>query len=178
MLLSPWFLSSFEFDEFAMKQEYSINTIYQYTENEVKAQEESLNRLDAKSSTFIGFSAILIRLALDLSPSSNPTKILVCIFAIASIFISTAGLIARMTGKVHHPNVFIKDYLDVDEVHIQYVIIENRIKLIDEYESLTKKKQCRTNIMISFFCLSVFCYALGVSGLDSYLYKAFKFLFP
>ena len=161
-----------------MEQEDSLNTIYQYTENHVEAQEDSLNRLDAKSSTFIGFSAILIRLAVDLSPSSNSTKIWVCFFAILSIVISAAGLTARMTGKVHHPDVLIKDYLDVDEVTCQYVIIKNRIKLIDEYESLTKRKQYRTNIMILFFCLGVSCYALGVSGLDSCLYKAFKFLFP
>ncbi len=161
-----------------MEQEDSLNTIYQYTENHVEAQEYALNRLDAKSNTFIGFSAILIRLAVDLSPSSNSTKIWVCLFAILSIVISATGLIARMAGKVIHPDVLIKEYLDEDEVVHQYVIIKNRIELVDEYESLTKKKQYRTNITIILFCLAVFCYALGITGLDSCLYKAFKSLFP
>lgn len=161
-----------------MKQEDSINTIYQYTENHVEAQEASLNRLDAKSSTFIGFSTILIRLAVDLPPSSNSTKVWVCFFAILSIVISAAGLTAQMTGKVTHPDTLISKYLDEDEVVHQYIIIKNRISLVDEYESLIKRKQYRTNIMISFFCLSVFCYALGVSGLDSCLHKVFIFLFP
>jgi hypothetical protein len=161
-----------------MKHEDSINTIYQYTENHVEAQEDSLNRLDAKSSAFIGFSTILIRLAVDLPSNSNLTKVLVCFFAIISILISAAGLTARMTGKVTHPETLLSNYLDADELVHQYIIIKNRISLIDEYESLTKKKQYRTNIMILFFCLSIFCYALGVSGVDSCLYKAFMFLFP
>ena len=46
-----------------MNKTYSLNTIFQYTESLVKVQEDTLNRLDSKFSTFIGFSSVLVRLA-------------------------------------------------------------------------------------------------------------------
>lgn len=155
----------FEFDEFTTKDEDSIDVIYNYTESSIKAQEESLNRINARSSNFIGFAGVIIRLAMDLPPTENTTKIIVSILAVATILLGAIGLTAKGTGSVMLPSVLLEDkYLNADKFTHQIPIIKDCTNLIKEYEALMKKKQIRTNLMIACFCCCTTLYGLGVSG--------------
>lgn len=149
-------------------EKQNINTIYQYTESHIKAQEESLNRIDARFSTFIGFSGVLIRLALDLPDTCLSTaKILTCVFAVAAIVISSIGLTSKNTGKVIHPKALMKDqHFEQDEIYHQCFIVNDRLDLIQECENLFYKKGKRLNRMIILFTLATIFFGIGVSGLD------------
>ena len=155
-----------------MKEQNSVNTIYNYTEFSIKAQEESLNRIDAKSNSFIIFSTALIRLAVDID--EDGIKIFICFFAILSILFGAIGLIARKTGACLHPKTLLMDeYLDEEEMIHQLIIIKDQISLINEYEGLMKNKQFRINCMITSFCISVIFYGIGVSHFTEKLIKLF-----
>jgi hypothetical protein len=146
-----------------MEENLSINTLYQYTEFTLKAQEESLNRIDAKSNSFIGFSSILIRLAIDIH--GEKTKIAVFVFAILSIILGTIGLIAKKTGASLHPQTLLMDeYINEGELTHKFIIIKDQISLLNEYEKLMKYKRIRTNSMIICFCIGMVFYGLGVIG--------------
>jgi hypothetical protein len=152
------------------KTEDTIDSIYDYTNTVFERCEESLNRLDQKSSTFIGFSGILIRLILDLPENHEFMKGAVCLFSISAIILSTVGLFAKWTGKAPDPRLIIKENLDDDEFEHQMVIIDIKMKLVDEYKQIIKNKQRRTNLSIFCFCLAIICYGLIVSNLDTQIW--------
>jgi hypothetical protein len=100
-----------------------LDTIYKYTESHIKAQEDSLNRLDVRFSTFIGFSGVLIRLAVDL-PDNACIKFGVCFFALATIIISSIGLTAKKTGGAAHPETLMTDeWFEKEEAYHQAYIV-------------------------------------------------------
>jgi hypothetical protein len=139
-----------------------LDTIYKYTESHLKAQEDSLNRLDVRFSTFIGFSGVLIRLALDL-PDKTYIKIGVCFFAALTIIFSSIGLTAKKTGGAAHPETLMTDeWFQEEEAYHQAYIINGWIEVIHEYEDIAKTKGARLNFIISLFTISTVLYAIGV----------------
>lgn len=127
-----------------MYKEDSIDTIYDYTEQTVKAQEGSIIRLNNRSNVFIGFGGTILRLAIDLPDSQQKTKVIVVISALATILIASIGLMASMQGKIIAPDALLEDKcLNADKFTHQYIIIERYNELIEEYESLIKRKQIK-----------------------------------
>ena len=122
-----------------MGTKYSLDTIYNYTESLIKAQEESLNRLDSKSSTFIGFSGVLIRLALDLP--NNKIKTAVCIFALITIGISSLGLTCKSTGETLTPtdlrNHYEQKWMDND--YSEYYCKAAIVNIVILIKTVTKR---------------------------------------
>ncbi|PSB00519.1 hypothetical protein [Merismopedia glauca] len=57
-------------DDDSVTPEPNTELIYTYTEALIKAQNESLNRLDTKLSGFLAFTGLLVRFAADL-PGKN-----------------------------------------------------------------------------------------------------------
>ena len=149
-----------------MNKTYSLNTIFQYTESLVKVQEDTLNRLDSKFSTFIGFSSVLVRLAMDLQ--DEHIKVIVCCMGVVSIILGATGLMATVGGASLHPRTLLEsEHLDDGEMAHQLLIVTDQIDLMSEYQSLMKRKHSRNNWMIGCFCLAIVFYGLGVSGLIS-----------
>ncbi|PHV61490.1 hypothetical protein [Cyanobacterium aponinum] len=160
-------------------QNITVDTIYNYTESHIKSLEESITRIDARFSTFIGFSGVLIRLALDLPQASNTMRFLVCLFSVIAILISAIGLGSKQTGDVLHPSALMEDkYFYETEVYQKCLIINDRIKLTEEYEEVIKRKGRRLNYMICFFTIATIFYGIGVSGFDSFIYNFIKLQFP
>jgi hypothetical protein len=153
-------------------QNINVDIIYNYTESHVKCLEESITRIDGRFSTFIGFSAVLIRLALDLPDESYIMKILVCVCSVLTIIISAVGLGAKQIGNVLHPSALMSDqYFYESDSYKQCLIINDQINLINEYESVIQKKGKRLNWMIGFFTIAIIFYGIGVSGLDTIVLK-------
>ena len=121
-------------------QNISVDTIYNYTESHIKSLEESITRIDARFSTFIGFSGVLIRIALDLE-NHSVIRFLVCLFSVIVIIIGALGLVAKQRGSVLAPSALMEDkYFYETEVYQKCLIINDRIKLTEEYEGVIKNK--------------------------------------
>lgn len=160
-------------------QNINVDIIYNYTESHVKSLEESITRIDARFSTFIGFSAVLIRLALDLPDESYIMKIIVCLCSVVTIIISAVGLGAKQIGNVLHPSALMSDkYFNESDSFKQCLIINDQIDLINQYEKVIQNKGKRLNGMIWFFTIAIIFYGIGVSGLDTLLLEYIKVQFP
>lgn len=149
-----------------MEKNHPLDTVYKYTESHLKAQEDSLNRLNARFSTFIGFSSVLIRLALDL-PNSTWIKFGVCGFAVLTIIFSSVGLTAKKTGGAAHPETLMTDeWFEREEAYHQAYIINGWIDVIHEYEEIAKRKGTRLNLIIWLFTIATVFYAVGVGLIE------------
>lgn len=132
-----------------MDKKYELKTIYDYTLTLYEKQEASLNRIDTKSSTFIGFSGVLIRLALDLPDVGvlEPhLKIGTCILSFLTIFLSSLGLSAKSSCFMPDPKFFMKDingYFNLadPQQHQMGCIINGLIDVMDDNEKIAQIKQ-------------------------------------
>ena len=158
--------------EFVMEKDLkNIDSIYNYTESHVKSLEESITRIDNRFNTFIGFSAVLIRLCLDLPRESFFLQIVLCLLCISAIIVGAIGLQAKEVGNVLHPSALMEDkYFEEDEVFRQCLIINDKIELINEYEKVIQKKGKRLNLIISLFSIAVILYGIGIIGLGYFSY--------
>lgn len=158
------------FEVSVMEKGNPLDTIYKYTESHIKAQEDSLNRLDLRFSTFIGFAGVLIRLAIDLPENTNHClKIGVCLFGTLTILFSAVGLTAKQTGGAAHPEILMKDdWFEKEEAYHQAYIINGWIEVIREYEKIAKIKGQRLNLIVVLFTIATTLYAIDVGLATSF----------
>jgi len=135
----------------------AIPTIYRYTEELLKAQEDSLNRIDNKLNILSLLSITLLILCLNLPSSTNLQEILRLIssflFFLAS-FYSLRGMSSVMSGKAADPKRLMEDdwFFDKEEPEHQCYIINSWIDILDkEYTPSLIRKGKRLNIVVKTF---------------------------
>lgn len=153
-----------------MEEKSNIELIYDYTKTVISAQSESLNRLDTKLSAFLGFSGLLLRFALSLPSNSvfnlcQVLKVLVCVFAGASILSSAIGLTAKIRGTTVDPKILMGDdwYWESEE-RCRAFIVNTWIVTTDEYEETGKKKGQNLNRTIWLFCIATILFAVDIAA--------------
>lgn len=163
-----------------MEDKYPLDTIYQYTESLLKAQEESRQRVNLRTGAFIGYIGVLLRLTLDL-PNTNKIitlplkhefiisgfhlKIAISILCCAALVISVLALTIRFIGQeVIHPSALMSDewFYNYTEDEHKSCIINSWISAMDKYEKIDKKRQIRFNITAALFTVAVILFAIGV----------------
>ena len=150
------------------KKEYEqLDVIYKYTEDLIKSKENSIDRIDTKLSTFIGFSGILVRLVLDLPSNSRLTsgiKILICILVGFTVMVASWGLRGKSYGTVASAKYLMSDdlFFREKEKHQSY-IINSWIEVIDEYTKILKNKRNELNIAIVTFGTAIILYGISIA---------------
>lgn len=150
-----------------MNEQYSLDIIYKYTESLIKSQEEHISRLDNKLNTLIGFSGLLIRLALDLPelPSiCHVSRITACAFAGITLVISCWGLMHKPHEDITKPQRVNNLYSNLDNPEFEHkkYITTAYIELEKEYSAVENKKQTTADIAIKTFAISSLALAVGV----------------
>lgn len=128
--------------------------------------------MDTKLSAFLGFSVILLRFALNLPDNSvfdviKVLKVLVCLFAGASVLFSAIGLTAKNRGTTVDPKVLMGDdwYWESEE-KCRAFIVNTWIVATDEYEAAGKKKGQNLNLTIWLFCIATILFAVDIGALS------------
>jgi hypothetical protein len=140
--------------------------IYKYTESVIKAQAESLNRLDTKLSGFLAFTGVLVRFVGDLSGkvaihgfvcySCVLLTFLAYISLGVSAFVLCLGLTARIRVTIISPKVLMKDeWYFGDSGEISDFIISSWIEAEAEYEQLGFDKERKLKIAIQLIAVSL-----------------------
>lgn len=166
----------------AEEEESNIELIYSYTESLIKAQEESLNRLDTKLSAFLAFAGVSLRFAVDLPNKSTLIqtpelvthislllKLFACGLSVTSILVSAWGLTARMRGSVITPETLMSDEWYWEEAErCRAFIIGEWIKTEREYKKTGLRKGKNLNQAIKLICGAAIAFALDVVLLSFY----------
>ncbi|EAZ90617.1 hypothetical protein [Crocosphaera chwakensis] len=97
----------------------NADLIYSYTEEFLKLQRESLNRLDTKMSVFLAFTGVLVRFTSELSEkviiedftcySCLLLQIITYIALGSSALVLCLGLTTKLRGSVISPKALMKD---------------------------------------------------------------------
>lgn len=133
--------------------------IYSYTEDLLKTQSESLNRLDTKLSGFLAFTGILVRFVGDVSGkvtvqgltcySCTLLQLLAYISLGASALFLCLGLTAKLRGRVISPKALMRDeWYFAEKSDISDYIISAWIEAEQEYEQLGFEKGRKLNIAV------------------------------
>ena len=142
LLELPEFLSP----DFSPMIKPPLDVIYNYTQSLLKEYGEAFTRLDTKISVYIGFSAVLIRLAFDLPHESITSERLrnsICILASLTIALCSVGLLAKPSGNVADPKILMSDewfFGQSEDAHKAY-ITNGFIETIDELDTLLTKRR-------------------------------------
>jgi hypothetical protein len=166
----------------AEEKNSNVELIYSYTESLIKAQEESLNRLDTKLSAFLAFAGVALRFAIDLPNKSTLTqtpelvtiislllKLSACGLSVASILVSAWGLTARMRGSVVSPETLMSDKWYWEEAQrCRAFIINTWIRTEREYKKIGSRKGKNLNLAIKIICGSAIAFALDIVLLSFY----------
>lgn len=140
--------------------------IYNYTEALLKAQSESLNRLDTKLSVFLAFTGVLVRFVTDLSGkvtvkgltcySCILLQLLAYVSLVASALILCLGLTARLKGSVISPKALMRDeWYFAENSEISDYIISGWIEAEKEYEKLGFDKGRKLNTAVWLIALAL-----------------------
>ena len=152
---------------FSAMSKFPVDVIYDYSQSVLKEYGESFTRLDTKISVYIGFSAVLIRLALDLpheSIESGITRISICFFASLTIVVCSLGLLAKPSGNVADPKVLMSDewfYEQCEDAHKAY-ITNGFIETIDELDILLKRRRRTLAWVTTSFVIASVLFAVAV----------------
>jgi hypothetical protein len=145
---------------------------WDYTQSVMKLVNESINILNTKLNTLLGFNGILLRFALDLKGkdimlSGSPCysclifKIGVCIFSVASVLLIAWGLKTGKSGMTVHPRELLQHqwyYCDEEDTYLHLTkTLRDGIEDLRQYRD-TKAKAfdtALTLLIISAMCLSI-----------------------
>jgi hypothetical protein len=139
----------------------SIDTIYKYTEFCIERTSGILRGYSTKFQVFIGFSAVLIRLAIDVDLQWVRTA--VCLLSLAVIVMCAVNIRGFDVGPMAHPSVLLEDkwFKQGEEVHKGY-IVSCWVDALDDYDSVISRKQANLLWIIGIFCAAIACYSIGV----------------
>lgn len=160
----------------------NIELIYSYTEALIKAQGESLNRLDTKLSAFLAFAGVSLRFAVDLpneaALAQTPTwvystalvlKLLACGFSMLSILVCVFGLTAKMRGSVVDPEILMDDkWYWEKESYCRAFIVKTWIKTGEEYKKVGNRKGKILNLAIKIIGGAAIAFTLNTVLLTFY----------
>ncbi len=140
--------------------------IYNYTQELLKTQNESLNRLDTKLSVFLAFIGVLVRFSSDLSVvvsikglrcySCNLLQILAYISLGVAALLLCLGLTARFRGSVISPKALMRyEWYFAKKIDISDYIISAWIEAEEEYQKLGLYKSRKLNIAVTLIAFSL-----------------------
>lgn len=140
--------------------------IYSYTESLLRAQSESLNRLDTKLSAFLAFTGVLVRFVGGLSGkvtvqgfpcySCTVFQLLAYTSLGVSALLLCLGLTTNLRGRVISPKALMRDeWYFADSSEISDYIISAWIEAEREYEQLGFEKGRKLNIAVWLIALAL-----------------------
>lgn len=147
--------------------EENLKITYQYTQELIQEHEANLTRMENKSSLFIGFSGVLIRLALDLQNDTfvqQVIRISVISFAFLSILVSCLSLIGKPTGKIALPeDLMNEEWLsELSPDLYRAYIINGWIDTMNQYKEAAKKRRVNIAWIVVLFGCASLLFAIGV----------------
>jgi hypothetical protein len=171
--MSEQYINSNKDSNFSEKMP-NTGLIYSYTEALLKAQSESLNRLDTKLSAFLAFTGVLVRFVSDLSGkvtvhgltcySCILLQLLAYISLGSSALILCLGLTARLRGSVISPKALMRDeWYFADSHEISDYIISGWIEAENEYEQLGFEKGRKLNRAVWLIVLALISITISAS---------------
>lgn len=125
-------------------RENNLEIIQRYTESVYKTVTDSINALDTKLTTVIGFSGVLIRFTSDLSVCNSwfiATKILVCLLLISSVICSVIGLTPKPSGPIVTPRELRENYYYGKDEECRRYITDNFINAVEQMDKFRAKKR-------------------------------------
>ena len=154
----------------------NMHLAYEYTEKFYSILDKNIDNLNTRLGTFLGFSGLLLRLALDLPGKGAETvenlpcltclilKVAVCLLAAASLFVSTLGLTARNTGKIVKPEILMSDkwFFESSEDECKAMIAKTTIEGTQDSENIIERKARQLNISIWLLLASAIAFASDV----------------
>ncbi len=131
-------------------QYINTNLIYEYTESLLNRINDSLERLNSKLATVIGFSGVILRFTLDL-PGLNSLEDMPCyICLILKVLATLAGAIAvilsiiafrtKQAGTVVSSRELHREWLDRKQEECRLRISRTWRNAIEELETVREKK--------------------------------------
>lgn len=147
--------------------EKNLEITYQYTQELIQEHEANLTRMENKSSLFIGFSGILIRLALDLQSNTfiqQTIRISVVSFAFLSILVSCLSLIGKPVGEIALPeDLMNQEWLsELSPDQYRAYIINGWIDTMNQYKEAARKRRVNIAWIVVFFCCASLLFTIGV----------------
>ncbi|MDJ0508615.1 MAG: hypothetical protein QNJ64_05075 [Crocosphaera sp.] len=149
------------------EKEGNTELIYSYTEERLKTQSESLNRLDTKSSAFLAFTGILVRFANSSVESTVKgwqcySCILLEILAYISLGLAALflclGLTARFTGTVISPKALMENkWYFAPKSEMSDYIISAWAQAQEEYERIGSYKSKNLNFGVILIAVALIC---------------------
>jgi hypothetical protein len=164
-------------DKSSTKELDKIKLNYEYTLSLLKQQGDSINRLDTKLSTFLGFGGVLLRFALSLDSQSWLDsgsfheasrwclifKIFTCVFSGMCIVVCAIGLTAKQRGISVDPKELMDDHLFQKKEEIcRGYIVSGWIRIKDQFEMLGKRKGRTLNCAIWFTAFSALTFTANI----------------
>ncbi|MDY7006963.1 MAG: hypothetical protein SWX82_24310 [Cyanobacteriota bacterium] len=154
----------------------NIILIYNYTEYRIKLTNDSINSLNTKLSTVLGFSATSIvfsinlpnQLFLSTTTQSNLCysclilKIGVCIFLAITIFICVRGFLPKAFGGMTPPQILMDEYYYESDENCRLVITKTWIEALKECENVRDEKAKITNKAIIMLCTAALLAAIDI----------------
>ncbi len=147
--------------------EPNTELIYSYTQELLKTQSESLNRLDVKSSAFLAFTGVLVRFAnLSVVSCVNGWRCYSCTLLEILAYVSLGsaalflcrGLTATVTGNVISPKALMRDELYfADKSDISDYIISGWIASEENYKKLGANKSKNLNCAVRLIAVALIC---------------------
>lgn len=146
-------------DSNTAERQSNIELVYNYTENLIKAEIESLNRIDTKLTGFLAFTGLLIKFEADLpgGEALQEASQLICYTCIIlkvlglicltiGFILLALGLTARIKEGVVNPSALMRDeWLYADQDIYQAYIINTWIAAEQEYKQLGVEKAKKLN---------------------------------
>lgn len=161
------------------KQFKNTGLIYDYTESVFESILSSIEKIDTKLATIIGFGGVILKFTLDL-PGNNYSndyicysclifKILACIGAVLSICTSVYAFTVKRITQIVSPRELHRSWLNETEERCRLLISRTWRNAIEDLEKTRDKKIRYLNIsLISLAAVSVFF------GLDIIIYSIFQ----
>lgn len=146
---------------------FPVDTIYEYTKNLLAERGEALTRIDTKVSVYIGFSAVLIRLAFNLphnSFESGLLRVCVCISASLTIILCSLGLLGKPSGNVADPKILMSNewfFNKSEEEHKAY-ITNGFIETLDEFDIVFRRRRVLLAWITTCFLIASVFFATAV----------------
>ncbi|MBD2066176.1 hypothetical protein H6F93_01305 [Leptolyngbya sp. FACHB-671] len=145
------------------QEQNNIDVIQQYTESAYKTVNDSINALDTKLTTVIGFSGLLIRFTSDLGAGNQwlvIAKISICLLLIASVLCSVVGLLPGQTGAIVTPRELREDFYYKKDEECKRYITDNFINAIEQMDSFRDRKR-------RWLIRAILFLAVGTTGFGS-----------
>ena len=141
------------------KTEDSLDLIYVYTEGNLKDTIASLNGLNNRLTTAIGFAGVLLRFALDVHQAQIRWGIVAAVTG--CLIISVAGLLAKASGHLVNPEILIRD-LWYKPKDCKKQILSNWLETLNQLDAKRLWKARCLNIAGGCLIVSIFLLAVAV----------------